>query len=506
MKTNIIKTLCITALAAALPVNSLASSAAYSEPATSASTSAVTEVTGTGTEDDPFTLITTTADENDSYFVVTSTFDISDEENGPFSFSGDMDISVTDDEQAGLNDICSTIYFSSDSTDDTDYGDLTEDEITELNSLYDQLSAIYMTAFPDDSIEYTDEEYNAFFEAHQEELDKLNDRIIELEEKAGFYSDFYYGFDDMDYGNLTEDEITELNTLYDKVCALFDEAFPGGEEWSDEKYDAIIADNQELFDRLSELEQKAGWVTKVEVSAEANINFDNLTEDEIAEFNELYDKVYTLFYEAFPDSGEWTDDIFDTIVADNQELFDRLDELEHKAGWFSEFDVTADCEVDYGDLTEDEIAELNGLYDQIDDIYAQAFPEDREYSDEEYAAFDAEYQEELDRIIERIIELEQKAGWYGEYCFDDEVLESALTEEEYAEYQQIMDRFSEIDALVIGDNEELSDEEFEAGYAQYQDEMDKLAERLTQLYEKAYGDDSFVFCGDYYVTEDEDIV
>ncbi|HRR75770.1 MAG TPA: hypothetical protein P5191_03010 [Ruminococcus sp.] len=403
MKTNIIKTLCITALAAALPVNSLASSAAYSEPETTTAAVSVSEVTGIGTEDDPFTFITTSAADNNSCCVVTSTFEFSDDEDGQFTFSGDLDLSA-----------------------------LTEEEQAELNDLYDQLSAIYMTAFPDDSTEYTDEEYNAFYEAHQEELDDLNDRIFELEEKAGLYSDFYYGFDDIDYGDLTEDEIAELNGLYDKLCALFDEAFPDGEEWSDEVYDAIEADNQELFDRINELEQKAGWIT--------------------------------------------------------------------------EFEVTSDIDMDYGDLTEDEIAELNALFDKLDDIYAQAFPEDREYSDEEYDAFYAEHQEELDKIYERMTELEQKAGWCEEFSFDDELLENALTEEEYAEYQQIIDRFSEIDALVLDGKEDLSDEEIEAGYAQYQDEMDQLIQRLTQLYDQAYGNDNIVFCGSYEVATDDDII
>ncbi len=477
MKTNIIKTLCITALAAALPVNSLASSAAYSEPETTTAAVSVSEVTGIGTEDDPFTFITTSAADNNSCCVVTSTFEFSDDEDGQFTFSGDLDLSA-----------------------------LTEEEQAELNDLYDQLSAIYMTAFPDDSTEYTDEEYNAFYEAHQEELDDLNDRIFELEEKAGLYSDFYYGFDDIDYGDLTEDEIAELNGLYDKLCALFDEAFPDGEEWSDEVYDAIEADNQELFDRINELEQKAGWITEFEVTSDIDMDYGDLTEDEIDELNGLYDKLCALFDEAFPDGEEWSDEVYDAIEADNQELFDRINELEQKAGWITEFEVTSDIDMDYGDLTEDEIAELNALFDKLDDIYAQAFPEDREYSDEEYDAFYAEHQEELDKIYERMTELEQKAGWCEEFSFDDELLENALTEEEYAEYQQIIDRFSEIDALVLDGKEDLSDEEIEAGYAQYQDEMDQLIQRLTQLYDQAYGNDNIVFCGSYEVATDDDII
>ncbi len=68
--------------------------------------------------------------------------------------------------------------------------------------------------------------------------------------------------------------------------------------------------------------------------------------------------------------------------------------------------------MDYGELTEAEQKELDEIYDRIDQIILEAFPEDDTYiSDEEVEKLLAPYEEEMNRLESRMEELEKKAGW-----------------------------------------------------------------------------------------------
>ncbi|MBR3281874.1 MAG: hypothetical protein IKI56_01090 [Ruminococcus sp.] len=253
-----------------------------------------------------------------------------------------------------------------------------------------------------------------------------------------------------------------------------------------------------------------------QISVSGDAEYYDLTDEEQAEIDELYRQIEKILSEICPEGTEMSFEEYNAEyekrAQELEALYERLNEISGHAGPWVEifFDSDYTDDTDYGDLTDEEIAELNSLYDQLADIYTTAFPDNTaEYSDEEYSAFYEEHQEELDRINDRLFELEEKAGWHDVYNFsgavindeftdvynfDDEIIENALTAEEFAEYQQIIDRLSEIDALVIGDNYDLSDEEIEAGYAEYQDEVDQLTDRLAELFQKIYPDAEFSIC------------
>lgn len=87
-------------------------------------------------------------------------------------------------------------------------------------------------------------------------------------------------------------------------------------------------------------------------------------------------------------------------------------------------------DADYGDLTDEEIEELNGLYEQLEALNSDTFTDE-----------DAE---EADAILARMTELETKAGWVYEFTEDD--LKSQLSPDSYAEYQQITDEIDKLNA------------------------------------------------------------
>lgn len=87
-------------------------------------------------------------------------------------------------------------------------------------------------------------------------------------------------------------------------------------------------------------------------------------------------------------------------------------------------------DADYGDLTDEEIEELNGLYEQLEALNSDTFTDE-----------DAE---EADAILARMTELETKAGRVYEFTEDD--LKSQLSPESYAEYQEITDEMDKLNA------------------------------------------------------------
>ena len=67
--------------------------------------------------------------------------------------------------------------------------------------------------------------------------------------------------------------------------------------------------------------------------------------------------------------------------------------------------------VDYGSLTQKEIEEFNSIYDRLDAIDKEVMKDADSLSDEDiYARYD-QYQDETDTLMDRLEELDKKAGW-----------------------------------------------------------------------------------------------
>ncbi|MGN0592692.1 MAG: hypothetical protein ACI4JQ_05565 [Ruminococcus sp.] len=149
-----------------------------------------------------------------------------------------------------------------------DFENLTDEEIKELNGIYDRFEAIdeEVASGVEDIDSLTDEEYEKLYEKYADELEKLEARCEELETKAGIFDeDFYDDFEEVDYGNLTDEEIEELNGIYDRFEAIDEEVASGVEDidsLTDEEYEKLYekyADELEKLEaRCEELETKAG--------------------------------------------------------------------------------------------------------------------------------------------------------------------------------------------------------------------------------------------------------
>jgi hypothetical protein len=68
-----------------------------------------------------------------------------------------------------------------------DYGNLTDEEIKELQAIYDRYEAIFNEIVPDGSEDISDAEFDALMQKYADELEKLDKRAAELEEKAGWF-------------------------------------------------------------------------------------------------------------------------------------------------------------------------------------------------------------------------------------------------------------------------------------------------------------------------------
>ena len=84
----------------------------------------------------------------------------------------------------------------------------------------------------------------------------------------------------------------------------------------------------------------------------------------------------------------------------------------------------------YGELTDEEIEELNGLYARLEALNDGVFTD--------------ENAEEVNEILARMTELETKAGWT--YSFTEDDLKAQLSPESYAEYQQITEEMDKLNA------------------------------------------------------------
>ncbi len=188
MKTRMILTAALSALAACIPVNALA---APSEKTANAQTVVITD------------------DEN-SEKTVTVSSEIDEDTVYIYGFS----CNVTEEDADGTVVIL----------DDADaYDNLTEDEAAELKDLFAQQEAIF-NAVLDGNPDMTDDEYDAALKERQPELDEIAARITALLEKAGVDTYFFDGGDEYSYActcvtdedsdeatiSLNEDEIAEI--------------------------------------------------------------------------------------------------------------------------------------------------------------------------------------------------------------------------------------------------------------------------------------------------------
>ena len=99
-----------------------------------------------------------------------------------------------------------------------------------------------------------------------------------------------------------------------------------------------------------------------------------------------------------------TDEELEAAIAPYEEELEKLEareyELEKKAGW-------------YGDLTDEEISQLESLYDQVDAILEKAIGDNEDMTEDEIMSALTQYQDELGSLEKQIDEIEHKAGFGG---------------------------------------------------------------------------------------------
>ena len=199
----------------------------------------------------------------------------------------------------------------------------------------------------------------------------------------------------VDYGSLTQKEIEEFNSIYDRLDAIDKEVMKDADGLSDEdiyaRYDQYQDETDTLMDRLEELDKKAGWIDNEEYEYSEdgyNALYDTgkLTAEEAEQLQKAYERIEEI------DAEVWTDD----DLSD-----DEIETLEKKAGWYE------GC---YGNLSEDEVNQLNSIYNKIDAIYDNIYNGSDNLSDEEFASRYAKYSDEIDALEAQAIALEAKAG------------------------------------------------------------------------------------------------
>ena len=184
--TTTLKALCLTAMTAAFPFHAMTAAAVEDSAATEPAVTAPAADTGTESAAE-----TTTAETEASAIETTaSEEEISAAYSDAEPSESEYAINLEPDENSTLCYNYSIICDEDGTlTIDGSYGDLTEDEMKELSSLYQQLDEIFGGIVPEGATEMTSDEYEAGIAAHQEEIDRIEQRIAELEEKAGMGPD-----------------------------------------------------------------------------------------------------------------------------------------------------------------------------------------------------------------------------------------------------------------------------------------------------------------------------
>ena len=125
--------------------------------------------------------------------------------------------------------------------------------------------------------------------------------------------------------------------------------------------------------------------------------------------------------------------------------------------------VKRDSDVDYSKLTPEEKDELLKIYDRVEAIMAEVFPDSiSDIFEEDIEKAFEKYEDELDKLSKRSSELEKKAGWTDEDALvvfvsniDDKNLMNKI--------DNFIDDITDADIEVIADNllSELDDEDFD---------------------------------------------
>lgn len=138
-----------------------------------------------------------------------------------------------------------------------DTGKLTAEEAEQLQKAYERIEEIDAEVWTDDDL--SDDEIEARYAKYDDEITSLNAQIETLEKKAGWYEGCY--------GNLSEDEVNQLNSIYNKIDAIYDNIYNGSDNLSDEEFASRYAKYSDEIDALEAqaiaLEAKAGG-TKIQ--------------------------------------------------------------------------------------------------------------------------------------------------------------------------------------------------------------------------------------------------
>ena len=138
-------------------------------------------------------------------------------------------------------------------------------------------------------------------------------------------------------------------------------------------------------------------------------------------------------------------------------------------------DVQTQQEVnEYGKLTASEITQLKEIYDRYDKIYEAVIGDKEDMTEDQYNSAVAPYQNELNTLDAKVVELEKKAVWYGN-----------LTDEENSKLDSLYDQVESIYEKAIGDNEDVTDEALESALAPHKDELESLEKQIAELEKKA---------------------
>lgn len=172
------------------------------------------------------------------------------------------------------------------------------------------------------------------------------------------------------------------------------------------RYDQYQDETDTLMDRLEELDKKAGWIDNEEYEYSEdgyNALYDTgkLTAEEAEQLQKAYERIEEIDAEVWTDDDLSDDEIEARYAKYDDEITSlnaQIETLEKKAGWYEGY---------YGNLSEDEVNQLNSIYNKIDAIYDNIY----NLSEEEFASRYAEYSDEIDALEAQAIALEAKAEW-----------------------------------------------------------------------------------------------
>ena len=129
----------------------------------------------------------------------------------------------------------------------------------QLQKAYERIEEIDAEVWTDDDL--SDDEIEARYAKYDDEITSLNAQIETLEKKAGWYEGCY--------GNLSEDEVNQLNSIYNKIDAIYDNIYNGSDNLSDEEFASRYAKYSDEIDALEAqaiaLEAKAGGTKNTDI-------------------------------------------------------------------------------------------------------------------------------------------------------------------------------------------------------------------------------------------------